>query len=143
MTETLRIHAPAPISFPRFVTPGGATINGHCVPGGVVVGIPHRAAYQSELNFSEPLQFLPERWLEKRDPKFERDRRSVLQPFSAGPRACLGKNLAYAELRLIISKMIWNFDMELINDDGNWPNQKIYVLYQKKSMMIRLSPRKQ
>lgn len=57
----------------------------------VVVGIPHRAAYQSELNFSEPLQFLPERWLEKRDPKFERDRRSVLQPFSAGPRACLGK----------------------------------------------------
>ena len=35
LTETLRIHAPAPISFPRFVTPGGATINGRWVPGGV------------------------------------------------------------------------------------------------------------
>ena len=35
LTETLRIHAPAPISFPRFVNPGGATINGRWVPGGV------------------------------------------------------------------------------------------------------------
>ena len=35
LTETLRIHAPAPISFPRFVTPEGAIINGRWVPGGV------------------------------------------------------------------------------------------------------------
>lgn len=41
-----------------------------------------------------------------------------------------------------MSKMIWNFDIELVNDDGNWPNQKIYVLYQKKPMKIRLNPRK-
>ena len=108
LTETFRIHAPAPISFPRFVTPEGATINGRWVPGGVsklptttislanraskvVVGIPHRAAYQSEFNFVEPLQFIPERWLEKHDPKFDGDRGGVLQPFSAGPRACLGR----------------------------------------------------
>ena len=41
-----------------------------------------------------------------------------------------------------MSKMIWNFDFDLVNDDGNWPNQKVYVLYQKKQMMIRLNPRK-
>ena len=39
LTETLRIHAPAPIAFPRFVNPGGATINGRWVPGGVSCSI--------------------------------------------------------------------------------------------------------
>lgn len=48
------------------------------------------AAYHSPQNFVEPDSFIPERWLGN-DPRFENDKKSVLMPFSNGPRNCLGK----------------------------------------------------
>lgn len=89
--ETLRLYPPVPIDLPRRTPPEGASICGHRVPGGVVVGVPHYTAYHSSQNFSKPDAFLPERWLADRDAEFEKDRRDVFEPFSAGPRNCLGK----------------------------------------------------
>lgn len=39
--------------------------------------------------FKDPLSFIPERWTG--DERFANDERSALQPFSVGPRDCLGK----------------------------------------------------
>ncbi|KAL1625079.1 hypothetical protein SLS56_007506 [Neofusicoccum ribis] len=50
-------------------------------------------AYHSPVNFKDPLSFIPERWIAD-DPaaaEFENDRKAVLQPFSYGPRNCIGK----------------------------------------------------
>lgn len=53
------------------------------------VSINQWAAYQLDINFLEPKRFAPERWLG--DPRFKSDRRDVFQPFSVGPRNCLGR----------------------------------------------------
>jgi cytochrome P450 len=45
--------------------------------------------YTSSRFFKEPLAFIPERWTG--DERFADDNRSVVQPFSVGPRDCLGK----------------------------------------------------
>lgn len=45
-------------------------------------------------NFSEPDKFVPERWLDEVDDRtrhFDRRRQNALQPFSVGPRNCIGK----------------------------------------------------
>jgi cytochrome P450 len=55
------------------------------------VGVSQLAAHHSHINFVEPDAFLPERWLPEKDEVFNKDRVAVLQPFSAGPRNCLGK----------------------------------------------------
>jgi len=47
------------------------------------------AAYHSTRNFAEPDSFIPERWLG--DERFADDERAGFQPFSFGPRNCLGK----------------------------------------------------
>lgn len=109
------------------------------------VSIHHSAAYTSPINFYRPEQFIPERWLPeaKNNPSspFFWDRRDVLQPFSAGPRNCIGRNLAFAEMRLILARVLWNFDLELCNESANWSEQKIYTLWEKPALMCKLRPR--
>lgn len=140
------------------------------------MGVPQWASYQSERNFRNPDQFVPERWLD--DPEYAHDVRDILQPFSVGPRNCLGKkyvillpgsaslialqfyhrlaqvlcyiddqsksltsnSLAYAEMRLILARLLWNFDLELMPESRNWKDQKIYTLWEKGALNVKLTP---
>ena len=53
------------------------------------VSVWHWASYHSEANFLEPFSYRPERFLQ--DPKFANDKFDMLQPFSVGPRNCVGR----------------------------------------------------
>ena len=66
----------------------------------------------------------------------------MLQPFSVGPRNCLGRNLALAEMRLILARMLWNFDIELCPKSDSWIDQKIKTLWIKLPLMCKLTVRK-
>ena len=47
-------------------------------------------AHRSTINFKDPDVFAPERWLG--DPEFATDNKEASQPFSVGPRSCIGRN---------------------------------------------------
>lgn len=64
------------------------------------------AAHSAD-NFQEPDEFIPERWY---DPAYANDKKLASRPFSMGPRGCIGKNLAYMELRLALSRLFWRYD---------------------------------
>lgn len=49
--------------------------------------------YHNDEQFAQPDSFIPERWLG--DPRFENDNRSALQPFSFGPRNCIGRKYVH------------------------------------------------
>lgn len=49
-------------------------------------------------------------------------------------------SLAYAEMRLILAQVLWNFDMELAPESDNWANQKIFSLWQKGPLYVKLTP---
>ena len=93
MQESLRTHSPSPSSLGRFVPEGGEVIEGRFVPAGTTVGVHQHAAYHLASNFYQPDEFCPERWLPsgrgEKSP-FAGDCLGVLQPFSYGPRTCLG-----------------------------------------------------
>ncbi|KAJ5703186.1 hypothetical protein N7488_010734 [Penicillium malachiteum] len=109
MQESLRIRPPSPSSTGRFVPVGGKTIDGQFVPEGTTVGVHQHSAYHAKWNFHRPDDFCPERWLpESRENKspFSSDNLGVLNPFSYGPRTCLGVKLTTAETRLILAKVL-------------------------------------
>jgi cytochrome P450 len=91
LEESLRYYPPVPIALGRRTPPEGVSICGRWVPGGMAVGIPQLAANHSPVNFVNPDKFVPERFLPDRDSMYEKDRKAVMQPFSAGPRNCLGR----------------------------------------------------
>jgi hypothetical protein len=47
--------------------------------------------------------------------------------------------MAYHEMRLLLSKVIYNFDFELGPDsDRAWFEQESYTLWQKKPLLIKV-----
>ncbi|KIW76438.1 hypothetical protein Z517_11184 [Fonsecaea pedrosoi CBS 271.37] len=149
--EAFRLYPPSPNAFPRLVPGKGEAIEGRWVAGGMTVGVHPFAASRHPDNFYRPLDFLPERWLaphlmEKDDvpaEMFARDKKNVSQPFSFGPRNCIGKSLAYAEIRVILSKLLWTFDLALApeSDNDDWARtQKTYMLWEKPALMVNLTP---
>ncbi|KAF5864524.1 hypothetical protein ETB97_007356 [Aspergillus alliaceus] len=139
LEESLRMYPPVSAILPRKVPMDGALINGQFVPGGTSVSMAYYSAFRASSNFTDPDSFIPERWLDDKDPRFETDKKEVLQPFSYGPRNCLGKNLAYSELRLIVVRLFWNFDMTLAGGGDNWTDQLAYTVWEKKPLMVKLS----
>jgi cytochrome P450 len=75
------------------------------------------------------------------NPEFRDDKRKVVNPFSVGPRNCIGRNLAFAEMKVILARMIWNFDMELCEESKEWvKGQPVYLVYDKPPLMVKLKP---
>lgn len=78
------------------------------------------------------------------DVAYAEDKRNALQPFSYGPRSCLGRNLAYAEARLILAKVFWTFDMEFEDPDEarTWLSRcKVMRFWVKPQLTVRLNSR--
>jgi cytochrome P450 len=110
------------------------------------VSIQQYALNRSKTFFHDAVVFTPERWLPSaQDPKspFYNDVRKAVQPFSVGPRSCMGKDLAWAELRLVLAHLLWAFDIEE-KDDGSlvWEHLRTFLLVEKRPIELLLGERK-
>ncbi|KLU92793.1 hypothetical protein MAPG_11778 [Magnaporthiopsis poae ATCC 64411] len=141
LDETLRFYPPSATGFQRCAPPEGATICGKWVPGKTTLYVSNYACFRSKENFRDPDSFVPERFLPGSEYEAT-DNRAALQPFSYGPRNCMGRHMAYVEMRMIMVKMLWNFDLELCDGQENWLDQKVYLVFQKHPLMVRIRPRK-
>lgn len=141
INESLRIMPPTPGSMPRVTPPRGCVIEEKFVPGNTVVGVTQLAASHLPSNFRRPEEFIPERWTGTEE--FEDDDRGAVKPFSFGPRNCIAQALALTELKLILAKMVWNFDMELCEESRGWAgdHQKVYIgLVKNEPLRVILKP---
>jgi cytochrome P450 len=51
-------------------------------------------------------------------------------------------SLAYAEMRLILDKLIWNFDIDLDPRSEGWLEKNTaFLLWEKPELWLRLNPR--
>ena len=63
-------------------------------------------------NFKDPLVFNPERFLQKTNSQYESTRHPfAFIPFSAGARNCIGQKFAMMEMKIILSLLLFNFEM--------------------------------
>ncbi|OAG11400.1 cytochrome P450 [Paraphaeosphaeria sporulosa] len=109
-----------------------------CIEEGLRI-YPPVPAYHSPSNFKDPDSFVPERWLPEGQHEYSADNKEVFNAFSYGPRNCLGKNLAYHEMRLILATVMLSFDMELNKEADDWAQQECHILWAKPAMMAKLT----
>jgi tryprostatin B 6-hydroxylase len=148
INETLRLHPPVPSGLYRKTPPEGVYIGDEWIPGNttiqihlysmargkssiiplfcVIIRYYHRINVErladdfvcspDESNFVMAEQFIPERFSSQPDLVKNKD---AFAPFSIGPYGCIGKNLAYMEIRLLTAQLITRFDVSLApGEDG-------------------------
>ncbi|KAI1386920.1 putative cytochrome P450 [Hypoxylon trugodes] len=146
LNEGLRLCPPIPWMLPRRVPAGGETVCGIWLPEGTPVSIQAYTIHRDPANFHLASSFLPERWLPEASADvssvFYNDKRQAVQPFSVGPRACLGKNLAMAEMRLILAKLLWTLDFEAVEGKKVvWEELKTFAIVEKKPIEVKVQVR--
>lgn len=49
-------------------------------------------------------------------------------------------SLANAELRLILAKIMWHLDLELVESEQKWLKQRVFALWEKPALQVRVKP---
>ncbi|KAK4222261.1 hypothetical protein QBC38DRAFT_88306 [Podospora fimiseda] len=148
INEGLRLCTPIPWVLPRRVPKESGTVCGVKLPGGTPVSIQAYTINRDPKFWHEPDFFRPERWLPEAitDPAspFYNDARHALQPFTVGPRNCLGQHLAWAEMRLVLAKLLWNFEFTPPSNYDKrlqWEDLRTFLLVEKRPIYVGLRRR--
>jgi cytochrome P450 len=97
INEGLRATPPITPGLLRTVPEDHQIIDGYPVAKGTTVSVSAWAAAHNPANFAQPDEFIPERWFEE---SFKDDHQKASQPFSIGPRVCLGKKYVLVLVKL-------------------------------------------
>ncbi|WP_153101858.1 cytochrome P450 [Paraburkholderia hayleyella] len=111
------------------------------IPAGTTMFFLSRPSMQDERHFAEPQTFDVERWLRERDAHSgAHDPRAYLQ-FGAGPRVCPGRHLANVQMRLALSMLFANFDVELMIDPAQIKETSAFTMMPD-TVPVRLTERR-
>ncbi|KAL3465634.1 cytochrome P450 [Aspergillus heterothallicus] len=111
VNESLRMAIEGSWRLPR-VSPDAPVVYGeHVIPTGTPMITASYFVHMNPTIFPQPGKFDPDRWIEA-TAAGERLTRYIVS-FSKGTRNCIGINLAYAELYLVIARIARQFDIEL------------------------------
>ncbi|KAG2117260.1 cytochrome P450 [Suillus discolor] len=114
INEALRMHSTSSMGLPRVAPEGGLTIQGIHFPQGAVLSVPSYTIHRDTKVWGEDADvFRPERWFEHDSATLQK----AFNPFSYGPRACVGRNLASMELLIIISSILRRYQFVLADPD--------------------------
>ena len=111
VSEGLRISSSASGRLARINPTVATEYKSYIMPAGTPISMSIPDVHLDESIFAEARRFKPERWLGDDKKKLER----YLVPFGKGPRNCVGMNLAWAELFLVVGNLFRKFDMELVD----------------------------
>ena len=113
LDEAMRMAPPVPTTLPRQVLKGGITVAGKFFPEGTDLATPSFTLHMNEAYYPDPFIYNPNRFLVEKatSPEDYSLAQSAFAPFSLGPRSCIGRTLAYAELTLALARTVWMYDL--------------------------------
>jgi Cytochrome P450 len=171
LEESLRVYPPVPIAQPRIVPPEGAAICGQFVPGNVgnpscrwtSNNSRRRLSVFLSTQLSSVRATLPTPWTlypngtcrigprntrETREPCCSpslMDHGIVLaRSKPSRPTMCMltKSSLAYTEMKLMLARVLYDFDLELAEESKDWHKQKVYTLWEKGPLLVKVTERR-
>ncbi|XP_009782181.1 alkane hydroxylase MAH1-like [Nicotiana tabacum] len=85
------------------------------------------------------LEFKPERWISEQG-KIKHEPSFKFPAFNAGPRTCIGKNMAFTQLKIVAATIIHNYHIQLVEAQNISPTTSIIMLV-KHGLKVRVVKR--
>ncbi|EKG10371.1 hypothetical protein MPH_12470 [Macrophomina phaseolina MS6] len=136
--EAMRLSPPVGSVLWREVQGSGVNVDGHFVPEGYNVGTAIYALHHDPQLYPRPFEYIPDRWLSDMAPGAQ----AALNPFSIGPRSCVGKGLALHEIQLVVATVLATFDLERVGPEEKEFELREHVTSSKDGPFLRFSYRK-
>lgn len=108
--ETLRLHPPAPLLVPR-ESMEKCNLDGYEIPAKTRVLINAYAIGRDSDSWENPLEFNPERLMDKSLEDKDQDFRLI--PFGGGRRGCPGYLFGLATVEIALARLLFHFDWAL------------------------------
>ncbi|KAG5803548.1 hypothetical protein H9Q74_012956 [Fusarium xylarioides] len=113
LNETMRLHSVLGIGLPREVLPGskGVHLDSFYFPPSTVLSVPIYAIHRSrDIWGQDANEFRPERW-----EKLSDRQKTAFMPFGHGPAACVGRNLAEVEMKMIAATLTRRYNICVVD----------------------------
>jgi cytochrome P450 len=139
--EAMRMSPSVGQTLAREVPAGGATVDGDFIPGGCDVGVPIYAIHHKEEIYPDPFNYNPERWMVEKEGASQQvlDQYAAYNPFSVGPRSCMGKGVALVEMMATFAVVMFRLDFKMAEADvaGGRPNSKEFGRHRSNEFQLR------
>ncbi|TMW62725.1 hypothetical protein Poli38472_005343 [Pythium oligandrum] len=117
LRETLRLYPSVPMTI-KSAAEDAVLCDGTFVRKGSRVGMPiYAMGRMTYLWGPDAEEFKPERWIDPATGKIIHVSPYKFLSFNAGPRMCLGMNLALLEMKIVASSVLSRFDIEVLKPE--------------------------
>ncbi|XP_076933480.1 alkane hydroxylase MAH1-like [Bidens hawaiensis] len=137
--EALRLYPPVPFQHKAPIKPEFLP-SGHRVDPTMKVLFSLYAMGRMETIWGvDSCKFKPERWITDKNTIRHEPSYKFLS-FNAGPRTCIGRQVAFTQMKAIGAMILHNYNFEMVKDHVVEPNVSI-ILYMKHGLKVRVTPR--
>ncbi|KAK9110681.1 hypothetical protein Sjap_018741 [Stephania japonica] len=138
--EALRMYPPLPVNH-RGVDKYDILPDGTRVKPGMMILISLYAMGRIEGVWGKDcLEYKPERWIDGENGKLSTIQLSKLFSFNIGPRNCIGREMAFTQLKVIIAAVIFNFHVEAVEGQVVLPKPSV-ALHMQNGFKVRIKKR--
>ncbi|KAJ3694613.1 hypothetical protein LUZ60_010093 [Juncus effusus] len=137
--ESLRLYPPVPFQH-KCASQADVLPSGHRVkPGMFLIFHTYSMGRMRSVWGEDCMEFKPERWINQKG-EIKHEPANKFFAFNCGSRICLGKEMAINKMKMVISAMIYNFHVEVVQ--GHVVEPKLGVmLHMKNGLMVRVRKR--
>ncbi|WCJ31758.1 cytochrome P450 family 96 subfamily A polypeptide 10 [Euphorbia peplus] len=140
LCETLRLYPPVPFQHKapvmEDVLPSGHRVNSEMK----IVFSLYTMGRMESIWGKDCLEFKPERWITtggkiKHEPSYK------FLAFNAGPRTCLGKEIAFTQMKTVAASIIQNYKVKVVEGQKVTPASASIILHAKHGFKVKVSKR--
>ncbi|CAJ1946609.1 unnamed protein product [Sphenostylis stenocarpa] len=127
LCEVLRLFPPVPIERKQAIE-ADTLPSGHRVNANTMIMFSLYAMGRSEEIWGKDyLEFKPERWISERGEIAYAPAYKFIA-FNAGPRICLGKDLAFVQMKMVVASILCKYRFQVVEDHVATPGHSIILL---------------
>ncbi|XP_018809046.2 alkane hydroxylase MAH1-like [Juglans regia] len=139
LCEAFRLYPVIPFH-PKTAVKADTLPSGHRVgPNGTIVIFLYAMGRMEELWGEDCLEYKPERWISEQGgiisvPSYK------FSSFGGGPRSCLGKAMAFIQMKIVVSSILWNYHVQVVEGHPVLPSVSV-VLQMKHGLKVKINKR--